>query len=261
MQQNRQQKTVLFFSKFCGHSTEALRAITGRDLRSAFALLCIDDAEVRRRLPAYVDRVPLAFTPDRRILADDALLSYIHGGGGPAEGMAGAPVSEDPIAAGLGGNTGFSWLEDDDDVSRAATGGGGAYRDRGAAGSLFLTLHHGDGGDPAWHGQHIDPPPDDEQRDPKKNQMYQQSQPPPYHQQGQQQHSYDGPHRGMQQGPQPSHPSQPSQPSSQPSQPSHPQGRMMPVATFGASSSVASLESLEAIREQERQSWSPSVRE
>ena len=200
------QKPVLFYSQFCGHSAEAIRTITARDMRSSFALVCIDG--IRDRLPAYVDRVPMVFTPDRRLMAEDELFAYISGAGG------------EPFAAGGGGGTVFSWLGDDEN----GTSGEGGWH-RGASGSMFLALE-GSSSDAAWHGQHIDPPPDDEN-------MQQNAQADP------------GPGRGMMVS-------------------SHQQGvpeRMMPFGHHGGSSSGGgSLESIEAIRQQELQSWAPPKR-
>ena len=67
-------RPVLFYSQFCAHSSNALRAIATMNIRAEFAVMCVDGMST---LPAGMDRVPLLFTHDRRLLSDDALFMYI----------------------------------------------------------------------------------------------------------------------------------------------------------------------------------------
>jgi hypothetical protein len=71
-------KSVLFYSRFCQHSGEAVRAAASRP--NDIALVCVDDPSVRVKVPSCVDRVPTLFTADRRLLVNDALFAFLLGG-------------------------------------------------------------------------------------------------------------------------------------------------------------------------------------
>ena len=156
MQRPPPQKPVLFYSRFCKHSTDAIRAVSVRGLGEAVAVACIDGVD-RNRLPAWVDRVPILFSHDRRVLFDDALLSYIASysprllqqqqqghqqqqqqGQGPA-----ADGGGDPMAAEVSGGTSYTPFGAEDAA-------GGAASDVGApecrmSGSSFLAISATDG--------------------------------------------------------------------------------------------------------------------
>lgn len=48
-----------------------------KNLRHLFVLVCVDNKRITGQLPDFVDRVPLVFTVDHRILTDDAVGSFI----------------------------------------------------------------------------------------------------------------------------------------------------------------------------------------
>jgi len=66
---------VLFYSNYCMYSKEVIDAIFGKNLRHLFVLVCVDKRG--QELPEFVDRVPLVFTVDRRILTDSAVKAFI----------------------------------------------------------------------------------------------------------------------------------------------------------------------------------------
>ena len=187
-------KPVLFYSRFCTHSTAAVRAVAARDLVGAFAMACIDGN--RHLIPAWVDRVPVLFTPDHRLLADDELLAYVAsfvsrpGGGGAFSTAAAAVV--DPIAAEArgasryGGTAYSTFLQE-----RPGSGSGGDSAqggDCGVAGSFYLSIDNVGNED----FPRIDTPPDDSLRSsssPSGNMQQQQMQQQQMQQQQQQQYN------------------------------------------------------------------------
>ena len=95
-------KHVLFYSKFCQYSTEVIQALTRKDLRARFVMVCVDGN--RHQIPHFVDRVPAVLTSDKRLLTDDDVFEFINGAEGP---------SSEPMAAELGGGISgdFSFVE------------------------------------------------------------------------------------------------------------------------------------------------------
>lgn len=69
-------KNVLFYSNRCVYSRDALQSITMRDLRSFFVIVCVDKRNTIQ-LPDFVDRVPLIYTIDKRVLTDEAVDAFI----------------------------------------------------------------------------------------------------------------------------------------------------------------------------------------
>ena len=68
---------VLFYSNYCSYSKEIINSILQKNLRHLFVLVCVDNKRAAVQLPDFVDRVPLVFTVDRRILTDDAVQAFI----------------------------------------------------------------------------------------------------------------------------------------------------------------------------------------
>lgn len=68
---------VLFYSNYCVFSREVTSVIVKRGLRDMFVLVCVDKRATGSQLPDFVDRVPMVFTVDRRVLVDDAVSAFI----------------------------------------------------------------------------------------------------------------------------------------------------------------------------------------
>jgi hypothetical protein len=98
-------KPVLFYSQFCSHSSEAVRSVMSKNLRSRFVMICVDSQQLRHALPPQVDRVPMVFTPTGHRLCGDPMLEYIAklGGGGD-------PI---PLEVSNSMHTMYSWLDGD----------------------------------------------------------------------------------------------------------------------------------------------------
>lgn len=102
-------KHLLFYSSFCPFSADLLSIITKRDLRAQFVMIAVD--RMQKQLPAYVDRVPVMLTADRRVLKDQDVFTFINSAPsssvaaarGASNGGDGAPQAADPVAAVGGG--------------------------------------------------------------------------------------------------------------------------------------------------------------
>jgi hypothetical protein len=70
------QRHVLFYSNYCSYSKEVINSILQKNLRHLFVLVCTD-LRAASLLPDFVDRVPLVFTVDRRILTDAAVQAFV----------------------------------------------------------------------------------------------------------------------------------------------------------------------------------------
>lgn len=70
-------KHLLFYSQFCDHSAEALRALKASGMRETFTLVCVDHRMTQ--IPPFVDRVPMVLTSDRNVLADDDVFLFLRG--------------------------------------------------------------------------------------------------------------------------------------------------------------------------------------
>jgi hypothetical protein len=66
---------VLFYSNYCVYSKTIIDSILSKSLRHMFVLVCVDKRT--SELPEFVDRVPLVFTVDRRVLTDDAVAAFV----------------------------------------------------------------------------------------------------------------------------------------------------------------------------------------
>ena len=64
-------KYIAFFSNFCKFSNEFMDAITSRNLRNQFLLICIDSYP---NIPSFVDRVPLVYDQNtKQVFVDDEI--------------------------------------------------------------------------------------------------------------------------------------------------------------------------------------------
>ncbi len=146
---------VLFYSPSCRFCSEAVRrasAVKQQQLRQRthtqrphaeeLVLVSVDNAAHRQSLPPFVDRVPLLFTADRRILLEDRLLAFLDGliasssslvssaaalstsiaasasasaqaQASPSASASAAPLG-DPLAIEGGDTSSFSWLEQEE---------------------------------------------------------------------------------------------------------------------------------------------------
>jgi hypothetical protein len=69
-------KHVLFYSNYCNYSKDVLGMLSAAgSLRDMFVMVCVDRRNIG--LPDFVDRVPLVFTLDRRVLVDDAVRGFV----------------------------------------------------------------------------------------------------------------------------------------------------------------------------------------
>ena len=70
------ERHVLFYSNYCDYSRDVLATVVQKGLRHLFVLVCVDKRSALQ-LPDFVDRVPLIFTIDRRVLSDDAVGAFV----------------------------------------------------------------------------------------------------------------------------------------------------------------------------------------
>lgn len=68
-------KDILFYSNFCEYSNDVLNTIIRKNVTPEFMLVCIDSNKYS--LPSFVDRVPLIFTKEGRVLMDDDIIRYL----------------------------------------------------------------------------------------------------------------------------------------------------------------------------------------
>ena len=108
---------VLFHSTSCQFCSDAVRrAIAVQQQQppssATVVLLSVDDPSNKAQLPAYVDRVPMLFTSDRRVLVGSAINDFL-------DALLDSPTSATgPMA--IEGGSGFAWLENTEDASAAA---------------------------------------------------------------------------------------------------------------------------------------------
>ena len=226
-------KPVLFYSKFCRHSGDAVRAISARNLGGSIVMACVDGNT--QRLPPWVDRVPLIFTHDRRVLSDESLLMYVASfsptralatSSSSAAGPGGIPGGDEPMAAESCNGACFTSFQTGDEESTANAGAGGSpylsIRNDGlddfprivtppddSLRSTSSSSTGGGGGAPSYQPfQQQQQPPQQQQQQQQQHyqtqqyqtQQYQQQQQPSYEQQLQP--SYEQPHQQQQQQPQ-----------------------------------------------------------
>ena len=226
-------KPVLFYSKFCRHSGDAVRAISARNLGGSIVMACVDGNT--QRLPPWVDRVPLIFTHDRRVLSDESLLMYVASfsptralatSSSSAAGPGGIPGGDEPMAAESCNGASFTSFQNGDEDSTASAGAGGSpylsIRNDGlddfprivtppddSLRSTSSSSTGGGGGAPSYQPfQQQQQPPQQQQQQQQQHyqtqqyqtQQYQQQQQPSYEQQLQP--SYEQPHQQQQQQPQ-----------------------------------------------------------
>jgi hypothetical protein len=67
---------ILFYSNYCLYSKELLVTVTKLNLKSRFLMVCVD--RHRSSIPPSVDRVPAIMTPDRKLVFDEEITTYIH---------------------------------------------------------------------------------------------------------------------------------------------------------------------------------------
>jgi hypothetical protein len=100
------QKDILFFSNLCDFCREILSLLTKHGLKDHFMMVCVDNKSLK--LPPFVDRVPLIYTTQKKLYADENLVDYVK--------SKFVENSLQPYAL-VGGNTGsysesFSFIED-----------------------------------------------------------------------------------------------------------------------------------------------------
>lgn len=69
------QKDILFYSNLCDFSKEVLNNLVKHQLKEKFLLVSVDNRNLK--LPPFVDRVPLIYTADKKLFADEQLMAYI----------------------------------------------------------------------------------------------------------------------------------------------------------------------------------------
>jgi hypothetical protein len=69
------QKDILFMSNLCEFCREVLSLLAKHGLKEQFMLVCVDNKSLK--LPPFVDRVPLIYTTQKKLYADENLMQYI----------------------------------------------------------------------------------------------------------------------------------------------------------------------------------------
>jgi hypothetical protein len=69
------QKDILFFSNLCDFCREILSLLTKHGLKDNFMMVCVDNKSLK--LPPFVDRVPLIYTTQKKLYADENLVDYV----------------------------------------------------------------------------------------------------------------------------------------------------------------------------------------
>jgi hypothetical protein len=69
------QKDILFFSNLCNFCREVLSLLVKHGLKEQFMMVCVDNKTLN--LPPFVDRVPLIYTTQKKLYADENLMQYI----------------------------------------------------------------------------------------------------------------------------------------------------------------------------------------
>lgn len=65
----------MFYSNLCDFSKDVLTTLVKHQLKDSFMMVCVDNKNLR--LPPFVDRVPLIYTTNKKLFADDHLMSYL----------------------------------------------------------------------------------------------------------------------------------------------------------------------------------------
>lgn len=68
-------RDIVFYSNHCNFSRQILQIINEHHLKERFLMVCIDNRNLK--LPPFVDRVPLVYTTQQKLYADENLLDYI----------------------------------------------------------------------------------------------------------------------------------------------------------------------------------------
>lgn len=69
------QKDILFFSNLCEFCREVLSLLVKNNIKDHFILVCVDNKNLK--LPPFVDRVPLIYTTNKKLFADENLMNYV----------------------------------------------------------------------------------------------------------------------------------------------------------------------------------------
>ncbi len=69
------QKDILFYSNLCEFCREVISLLTKHSIKEQFMMVCVDNRNLN--LPPFVDRVPLIFTTQKKLYADENLMEYI----------------------------------------------------------------------------------------------------------------------------------------------------------------------------------------
>lgn len=68
-------RDIVFYSNHCNFSRQVLQIINEQHLKERFLVVCIDNKNLK--LPPFVDRVPLVYTTQKKLYADENLMNYI----------------------------------------------------------------------------------------------------------------------------------------------------------------------------------------
>jgi sulfite reductase alpha subunit-like flavoprotein len=69
------QKDILFYSNLCEFCREVLAILSRNGAKEYFMMVCVDKQNIT--LPPFVDRVPLIYTTQKKLFADENLMNYI----------------------------------------------------------------------------------------------------------------------------------------------------------------------------------------
>jgi hypothetical protein len=154
-QQNMTASAVLYYSNYCSICNNLLRMIASRNLKSFFALVCVDQNSDRRRVPDFVKSVPMAYISGRatggepKLLSEGALLEYIEHCAAAAQRQpqqqqqqqyqsSTQQQNQDMDPASCAGGDAYSFLNDNDGKP------GDGLPGRSSGGSLFYELNGND---------------------------------------------------------------------------------------------------------------------
>lgn len=69
------QKDIIFYSNYCDFCKEVLTVLVKNNLNEQFMNVCVDNKNLK--LPSFVDRVPLVYTTNKKLVADEEIMKYI----------------------------------------------------------------------------------------------------------------------------------------------------------------------------------------
>jgi len=72
-----QSKDILFYSNFCEFSKSVLVLIQKKDCRENYVLVCVDNPQVKSKLPKEVDHVPMIITKTKHVISGDNIIKYV----------------------------------------------------------------------------------------------------------------------------------------------------------------------------------------